>query len=70
MPSAGSKAYVPQMHKDIFQTCSLYICIPEWYRLFTADAEHNVSFSLFTVFNFYTWNKDTKVCNEQTDEDK
>ena len=50
MLSAGSKVYVPQMHTDIFQTCSLYICILEWYCLFTADAEHIVSFSLFTFF--------------------
>lgn len=60
MLSAGSKVYVPQMHTDIFQACSSYICVPECYYLFTADAEHIAYFSLFTFFNFYTWKEDLK----------
>lgn len=60
MLSAGSKVYVSQMHKDIFQTSSLYIRIPEWYCLFTAEAEHIVSFCLFIFFNIYTWNEGLK----------
>jgi len=65
MLSAGSKVYVTQTHTDIFQTCSSYI--PEWYYLFTADAEHIVSFCLFTFSNFYTWNEDLKsVMNKLT----
>ena len=60
MLSASSKVYVPQTHTVIFQTCSSYIRVPEWYCLFTADAERIVSFGLFTFFNFYTWNEDLK----------
>lgn len=49
MLSAGSKVYVPQMHTDIFQTSS-YIRIPEWYCLFTAEAEHIVFFLFIHLF--------------------